>query len=664
QAARFQEVIDWLSPPDPWTNHASARKLHEPHTGKWLLQSGQYQQWKRGDVRHMWFYGKAGCGKTVLSSTVIEDLNLHCDTDTDSRLAIFYFTFSDNRKQTFESLLLSLVQYDKPNRSLPAPAALEEILLSCIAQSGQIFLVLDALDEFRWAFCQLLELKKLKFTKPSHIRTALLALPPTLDETYERILTGIDDICRNDALVLLRWLLYAQRPLRPRELVEATIIDPSGDGAVDTDDRVNDLEGVLDMLAGLVPLADSKPVPRQRTDGDSYVRLAHFSVQEYLESERIGRHSDATKHDLFRVHDPDVPWGKPFRYVEDRRPIGSGFYYASLLGLQMVVDALLDAGCDVDAEGGEYGNALQAALYGDHEEIVKLLIEKGANVNAQEGYYGSALQAASYRGHLKVAEVLLDSGADVHAFGGPFDTALGAASYGGHEEVAALLIKWGADVNVGEDGKRHTAALEWASLEGHDELVKRLLDAGAHVNAQGSWGGALQAAGRGRHEKVILTLIDRGADVNAQGGPYGSVLQAAIRYNHARLAEILIERGADVNARGGHFGSALTLAIAGGNEQMAMVLLEQGAYVNGLGGRYGSALQAAIQYDHEKVAEMLVERGADVNALGGEYGSALSIASKRRHWKLARMLTQHGAVLDPSEPDNWDWAALWYCEEL
>jgi hypothetical protein len=31
--------------------------------------------------------------------------------------------------------------------------------------------------------------------------------------------------------------------------------------------------------------------------------------------------------------------------------------------------------------------------------MVKLLVSKGADVNAQGGYYGNALQAVSYGGH-------------------------------------------------------------------------------------------------------------------------------------------------------------------------------------------------------------------------------------------------------------------------
>jgi hypothetical protein len=162
QADQFRKIVGWLSPYDPWTDHASARRHHEPNTGRWLLQSDQYTRWKGGQSRHLWLYGKAGCGKTILSSTVIEDLRLHFRDAVNAGLGIFYFTFSDNRKQSFESLLCSLVAqlgwkeparstlqqaYDKPNRSLPGPEALEEILLSSIAQYDDVFLALDALDE-------------------------------------------------------------------------------------------------------------------------------------------------------------------------------------------------------------------------------------------------------------------------------------------------------------------------------------------------------------------------------------------------------------------------------------------------------------------------------------------------------------------------------------
>jgi ankyrin repeat protein len=59
------------------------------------------------------------------------------------------------------------------------------------------------------------------------------------------------------------------------------------------------------------------------------------------------------------------------------------------------VTLLLEKGADVNAQGGHYGNALQAAANGGHDSVVTLLLEKGADVNAQGGHYGNALQAAS-----------------------------------------------------------------------------------------------------------------------------------------------------------------------------------------------------------------------------------------------------------------------------
>jgi ankyrin repeat protein len=60
---------------------------------------------------------------------------------------------------------------------------------------------------------------------------------------------------------------------------------------------------------------------------------------------------------------------------------------------------LLDKGADVDAQGGDYGNALQAALDGGHKAVVRLLLEKGVDVNADGGDYGNALEVASQGGH-------------------------------------------------------------------------------------------------------------------------------------------------------------------------------------------------------------------------------------------------------------------------
>jgi hypothetical protein len=141
---------------------------------------------------------------------------------------------------------------------------------------------------------------------------------------------------------------------------------------------------------------------------------------------------------------------------------------------------VLEKGAEVNAQGGYFGNALQAASYGGHEAIVKVLLEKGAEVNAQGGEFGNALQAASFGGHEAIVKVLLEKGAEVNAQGGDFGNALQAASFGGYEEIVKVLLEKGAEVNAqgghfwertagsiicGFRGDREGAAREWSRGE-------------------------------------------------------------------------------------------------------------------------------------------------------------------------------------------------------
>jgi ankyrin repeat protein len=241
------------------------------------------------------------------------------------------------------------------------------------------------------------------------------------------------------------------------------------------------------------------------------------------------------------LFDPDRPWDQePWGYENMATPL----YYASLAGLQYTVELLTEKGADVNVQGGDDGNALQAASSHGHKEVVLLLLEKGADVNAQGGDYGNALQAASWGGHKEVVLLLLEKGADVNAQGGFYGNALQAASQEGYNEVVLLLLEKGADVNAA--GRFHGNALQAASTYGHKEVVQLLLEKGADVNLQGDFGNALQAASQGGHKEVVQLLLEKGADVNMQGVNYGSALQAAYTYGHMEVVLLLLEKGAEM----------------------------------------------------------------------------------------------------------------------
>jgi len=363
---------------------------------------------------------------------------------------------------------------------------------------------------FRWAYCQLQELEKLKSLKPKHIEKALHSLPATLDASYEHMLTRIEDQHQQDAVVLLGWLAYAQRPLSLRELAETTIIDPKNDASVDVDNR-GDLEDSLEILSGLVIVEKSileqyidvqhlensqhpemGSLNRQDSDfdisqldrrvvRDATVRLAHFSVKEYLESERIKKSvarnfhldmarvqkflahsclayithysrskersmsehdltafpllaysarswfyhsslqecgvvsreitflsSSVSRHAWLSIYQPDRPRQASFQQLED---VGSDLYYASVTGLQTVATKLIEAGSNIDAEGGEYGSALGAASCRGHENIVKTLIGHGANINIRGSRHRTALHYAVLHTWRECIQMLLDGDA-------------------------------------------------------------------------------------------------------------------------------------------------------------------------------------------------------------------------------------------------------------
>ena len=164
KAAKLSNMQHWLSAPDPSINYQRALKQRQ-HTGLWFLDGDTYASWKTESASFLWLYGILGCGKTILSSTVLENIFQYCDQHPGYAAAYFYFDFNDVQKQDPERMVRSLVvqlstQADDIPSSLDRlysshddgkrPPALEEllkVLCAVIQQYGQVYIVLDALDE-------------------------------------------------------------------------------------------------------------------------------------------------------------------------------------------------------------------------------------------------------------------------------------------------------------------------------------------------------------------------------------------------------------------------------------------------------------------------------------------------------------------------------------
>jgi hypothetical protein len=165
QEERLSKICNWLPAPDPSTNYHKAHKQRQAETGLWLLESAKFTEWKESAASRLWLYGIPGCGKTILSSTVIEHLLQHCHDDTRMVTAYFYFDFNDAQKQDPELMLHSLL-CQLLQRSVMVPKGVDVLFSSCengqrqpslhalldvtrqvVQQFTQVYIVLDALDE-------------------------------------------------------------------------------------------------------------------------------------------------------------------------------------------------------------------------------------------------------------------------------------------------------------------------------------------------------------------------------------------------------------------------------------------------------------------------------------------------------------------------------------
>lgn len=118
------------------------------------------------------------------------------------------------------------------------------------------------------------------------IRKALHELPEGLDETYDRLLLSIDPKFQTQVANSLIWLAFSFEPLKLEALAEIFILRPDEEVVLDETERLFRPQEILKYFSSLVITYDRVDLwPNFST----YVRLAHFSIKEYLTSDRIAR---------------------------------------------------------------------------------------------------------------------------------------------------------------------------------------------------------------------------------------------------------------------------------------------------------------------------------------------------------------------------------------
>jgi hypothetical protein len=153
----------WFMAPDASPNHNATCAKSHPSTGLWFVNGCQFRTWLEEHNSFLWLNGFAGCGKSVLCSTAIQNTLNAMRDEHGVGIAFFYFSFSDEAKQDdsgmLRTLLLQLsVQLPDGERDLeqlhklyksgsPPVDALLGSLRRFLERFRDAYILLDALDE-------------------------------------------------------------------------------------------------------------------------------------------------------------------------------------------------------------------------------------------------------------------------------------------------------------------------------------------------------------------------------------------------------------------------------------------------------------------------------------------------------------------------------------
>ena len=363
-------------------------------------------------------------------------------------------------------------------------------------------------------YCQL---EVLRHCFPSSVRPILAELPESLDDTYERILREIRKPNQGHTRRLLQCLVAAVRPLRVEELAEILAFDFSTEGIpkLNPSWRWEDQEeAVMSTCSSLVIVVK---------DGDSrIVQFSHFSVKEFLTSDRLARSS---REEISCYHIPieaahtilvqaclgvllkldgsiDQDRIKSFslaRYAAEYWTTHAQFGSVSSCikdGMECLFDAEKPHFAiwlwiyDEDASSMRSPSPLKppappiyyASLFGFHSLVENLIRRHPEDLSVIGGNYGTSLHVAAARGHVQVVLLLLKHlPADIRS---PLfhPTPLFDAAQKGQTEIGQHLLNHGADVNARR--KDGSTSFHLAALFGHLEFMRLLLDHGADPQAR------------------------------------------------------------------------------------------------------------------------------------------------------------------------------------
>ncbi len=554
----------------------------------------------------------------------------------------------------------------------------------------QVTTGLTHLFRFRWTACQL---EVLRHHSSSTIRDALGDLPEGLEETYERILRGINHAREKDARRLLQCLAVAIRPLRVEELSD--ILTMKFDAgqlpkyAANRRDE-NSEEEILLACSSLITIID--------VDGSRVVQFAHFSVNEYLiKSKRLAGAGMPLSQYHILPHSAHTLLAQASLCVllaldgqVDKESVKNfplakyaGRYWIDHVEFDNVSSSIEDAmKCLFDPAKPHFANWVwiynidtpfrpilfaprptqptavplyYATLCGFRAVIEHLIATHPQDINARGGYHITPLHAAIQKVDVKDdnTKLRLEQGMDVNTLDDYTSPPLHQVSQRGRLDIVELLLKHHADLDTRGNWQR--TPLMSASFYGKLDVVLVLLRNGASADLYDPEGWtALMLASRYGHLGVVRLLPQSGAAIDSHNNDGWTSLMVASQNGHLDVVRLLLQSDAAINAHNNNGWTSLMGASRNGHLDVVRLLLQSGATIDTHDDEGRTSLMVASQNGHLDVVRLLLQRGAAIDSNDG--WTSLMLASYSGHLGVVRLLLESGAAIDAH--NNYGWTSL------
>lgn len=458
------------------------------------------------------------------------------------------------------------------------------------------------------------------------------------------MLCEIPEESKEEAQRILTFLCFSYRPLTVFEVMSALAVDISDQECYDHHRKFEEPEDILRTCPGLIDIIPFQPSTVYYSDCDrdhchshdrdgdagryTTIRISHFSVQEYLLSDRIMQAS-ASFFGTSKVTGHYQISKTCLVYLCSRtilsRPHCSGEYPFSEYAAEYWHRHLLEDGVDRLSDL----NRLALSLLSNRESLLRW-----------RGLYDVVEPLIYYTGGHSRFQQCKEDAEELEARSPVFDTTV----LGLYDVLVNLLALSPQDVNV---STRCYTALQAAVKRGNIQVVQLLLDSGADINArERAQRTALFKAVDNRYEseRLLKLLLDHGANVNAGSGHNNSTLIYAVKRGNEVAVEILLDRRADIRApKDESLSCPLSMVAERSHEEIVKLMLEREVNINDYTSEKDEALRQAVKRGSKRIVKLLLERGANVNAWGTSRFPTLTMAIFLKNFEIAEALLDHGA---------------------